>query len=101
VRPEFPWQQLHACLSSGHLREEQVSELVDVAAGYSREGWPVKVFPKGTPVPDGLVLHTVFDRDGIEQIVRLLLEQARLDIVKVFPLGTPVPDRFVAEIELR
>jgi hypothetical protein len=96
-----PWKQLHSYLSGGRLADEEVSELVDAAVSVSREGWPVKVFPKGIPYPDGVVLHAVIERDRIENLLRLILEHPRLDGVKVFPRGIPVPDVFTAEIELR
>jgi hypothetical protein len=45
-------------------------------------------------------VHTVFDRDRVLELVRLIVDQSRLDVVRVFPRGIPLPDWFAAEIEL-
>lgn len=92
---------LDRSLRFGGIQDEQAKELVDIIGGFRKQGWPVKVFPKGIPAPDGVTVHTTFHEDRLEELLRALRENHRIDGVKIFPKGIPNPEVFHTEIDIR
>jgi len=78
-----------------------VAGLIDSLGSFREGQWPIKVFPKGIPFPDGVVVHTLVERGQLEEFIKLILEHPRIDGLKVFPRGIPVPEWFAAEVEFR
>jgi hypothetical protein len=87
-------------LSRSGLAREHVRELLDVVAGFEEIGRHMRPFPRGQFGPDGIVVHSVFDRDRLQGLHKIL-EHPRIDFVEIFPRGIPIPDVFSARIGLR
>lgn len=100
ARRDRDWDEVIARVSGPTLDKGRASELVKLVSAQLGER-PIRVFPKGIPWPDGIVVHTVVDRDILGKVFDLLGDQARIDSLKVFPHGIPNPDVFLAEIEMR
>jgi hypothetical protein len=84
------------------IDREHVKELTASVAKLREAGLrPVRVFPKGIPVPDGVWVHTLVKPDELERLASLLRDFELIDELRVFPKGIPRPDLFLAEIGLR
>jgi hypothetical protein len=91
---------IKALVRSG-MNERDVNELVDIVAKFGSIGRRPKVFPKGQFAPDGIYLHTVLERDGLQELTKILGTSIRIDSVEVFPRGIINPDIFSARIGVR
>lgn len=80
---------------------DHVNELVDVISHFDGVARRVKAFPKGQFGPDGIFIHTVFDTDGLQTLMKTMAESPRIDSVEIFPRGIVNPEVFSARIGLR
>jgi len=88
-------------LGRSGLAEEHINEMIDVVSQLGEDTRRFKAFPKGQFGPDGIEVHTVFERSGLESLLRLLTESGRIDSVEIFPRGILDPEVFSARIGLR
>jgi hypothetical protein len=88
-------------LGRSGLEEDHVRELVDVVAQFEGAGQRIKAFPKGQFAPDAVEIQAVFDRDGLQSLLKVLGESPRIDSVEIFPRGIINPEIFSARIGLR
>ena len=95
------WKALHTYLAKHRADEEEIGQLIEALGRFQEAKLPIKVFPKGIPFPDGVIVHTVVDRDRVQDLMKLVFDQPRLDVIRLFPRGIVLPDVFAAEIELR
>src|SRR5262245_47649221 len=83
------------------IDKENLKELVGIVAGIMKGLKKLKVFPRGTPVPDGLRVAGVIDAgDASRFLSEVLLKTPRLGGVVVFPRGIPWPEVFGVNIDL-
>jgi len=94
------WDEVIGRLSGPSLEKAKVAELVGLVAEALGSESHVKVFPKGIPWPDGIVVHTVVNPGSLSGVVSLLQRSARIDSLRIFPRGIINPDVFLAEIEM-
>ena len=95
------WDEVIGRLSGPSLDKAKVTELVGlVAESLGADARRLKVFPKGIPWPDGIVIHTVADPKTLGSLVSLLQVSAHVDAFRVFPRGIINPEIFLTEIEL-
>ncbi|MEA2149563.1 MAG: hypothetical protein QOD69_1393 [Solirubrobacteraceae bacterium] len=88
-------------LSRSGLAEDHIAEMVDVVSELGDASRRLRAFPKGQFGPDGIEVHTVFELSGLESLMRLLSQNARIDSVEIFPRGIINPEVFSARIGLR
>lgn len=89
-------------LKYGGLDKKNLAELIKIILGFSARGVrPVKVFPIGTPWPDGVEFHAHLDLKALESLLQLIQGQERVHTIRVFPHGIPHPEIFQTEIGLR
>lgn len=87
-------------LASGTVSDELAKELVaEISSIDALRNNPVKPFPKGVVVLDGIGVDVVLDRDGIRDLTRTLVESKRIDRLEIFPYGIIDPDIFIGRIE--
>ena len=94
-----PWDQAIERLSGPALDREKVAQLVGLVSK-SLDVERLRVFPKGIPWPDGIVIHTIVDERTLGSLFNLLKGSAHIDAVRIFPRGIVNPEAFVAEIEM-
>jgi hypothetical protein len=95
------WDEVIGRLSGPSLQKDKVAELVGlVSKALGTDTRRLKVFPKGIPWPDGIVVHTVVDPRSLSSLVSLLQGSARIDSLRIFPRGIINPEVFLAEIEM-
>lgn len=99
VPDPIPWDQAIKRLSEKNLGQKDVAELVGIVSK-SLGDKRFRVFPKGIPWYDGIVVHAVIDPASLGSIFELLRASARIDTVRVFPRGIVNPEVFITEIEL-
>ena len=89
-------------LRFGGLDQENLQELVGIVAGIQRGGLKsFKVFPKGIPRPDSLVVSGIVEAGEVHSVLGQILTQTpRLVRVDSFPLGTPFPEFFRLNIDI-
>jgi hypothetical protein len=90
-----------SALSHSGMDDDLVKELVDIISQFEGVAHRLKAFPKGQFNPDGVYLHTVLDPEGLQGIVKILLEVPRIDSIEIFPRGIINPEIFSARIGLR
>lgn len=89
-------------LRFGGIDKDNLRELVGIVAGIRKAGLKgVKVFPKGTPVPDGLRVSGILDsREANTFLAEVLTKTPRFGGIGVFPYGIPWPEIFRIRIDL-
>jgi hypothetical protein len=90
-------------LKFGGLEQENLEELVKIAAGLFRAGLQrVKGFPRGIPpVVDGLEIKGVVDQAALASLIqRIVKETPRLKGVSVFPYGIPNTEIYQVAVSL-
>ena len=94
--------ELLRVLHAGGLAKDDLNELVRIAVTFHREGLrPVKVFPLGIPVVDGVEIHSILPANGVLALLqKILIETPRTTGVAVFPYGIPNPEMFQVNIRL-
>jgi hypothetical protein len=95
------WDEVIQRLSGPSLDKAKVSELVGLLGeALGSDTTRLRVFPKGIPWPDGIIVHTVVNPRTLNGILKLLLTSPRIDTIRVFPRGIINPEIFLAEIEM-
>ena len=95
------WDNVISTLVRSGMDADHVNELVDVMSQFEGVARRPKVFPKGQFGPDGVFLHTVFEPDGLQELVKILSVNPRIDSIEIFPRGIVNPEVFSARIGLR
>jgi hypothetical protein len=89
-------------LQSGGIKGDSLKELAGAVAKLNQAGLrPVKVFPKGIPVPDGVGVHTFVTPETVGRFFELLREIPQIDEIRLFPKGIPFPDILQVEVGIR
>src|SRR5574341_2344421 len=87
--------ELVEVLKYSGLSKENMKELTRIAAIIQETGIrPIKVFPIGIPVPDGIQIRALLDKETLQSLNKILLDVPRVNGVEVFPRGIPKPDIF-------
>lgn len=81
------------------LDRNHLSELVSIVKNIGLK--PVKVFPYGIPVPDGVGIEVSLNAKGLGALVNRLDKIARIDKIDIFPKGIPYPQMFDAQIRIK
>lgn len=81
------------------LDRHHLSELLKVVTDLGVK--PVKAFPCGIPIPDGLGIDVSLDSKGLGTLVSRLSKIDRIDRLEIFPKGIPYPQIFDARIHIR
>lgn len=94
--------ELVRVLRSGNLDKEYLNELVRAAVTFHKEGLrPIKVFPLGIPVVDGVEIHSVVTAKALAGLLqKILIDSSRTTGVSVFPYGIPNPEIFRVNVRL-
>ena len=94
--------ELLRVLRTGNFEKEYLNELVRAAVEFHREGLrPVKVFPLGIPVVDGVEIRGVVAAKRLVSLLgKVLIETSRTAGVSVFPYGIPNPEIFRVNVRL-
>jgi len=94
--------ELLRVLRTGNFEKEYLNELVRAAVEFHREGLrPVKVFPLGIPVVDGVEIRGVVAAKSLVSLLgKVLIETSRTAGVSVFPYGIPNPEIFRVNVRL-
>lgn len=89
-------------LRFGGIDKDNLKELVGIVAGIHKAGLKkFKVFPKGIPVPDGLLVSGVADSAEVNRILgEIFTKTPRLTAVYAFPYGIPWPEIFRVNIDI-
>jgi len=94
-------KQLFEALKFGGLDKANLAELVRAVVDLNAKGiTPGKVFPRGTPVPDGVTVKTTLNAAGLTALLNELQVNTRMTGVVIFPYGIINPEVFQAEIGL-
>jgi hypothetical protein len=92
---------LKALQGSG-LPPAQLRQLVKASYSlHAKVGGPVRIFPIGIPVVDGVGLEFVMPHQGLVRLVNQIKLEARVRNLEVFPLGIPWPEQFMARAHIR
>lgn len=95
-------QALLQVLSRGEISDEAAREFVVELSGLEvLRRYPVKPFPKGQFVRDGIGLQIVLDREGLRGLSSALFDIARLEKFEYFPYGIIDPQVFLGRVEFR
>ena len=95
------YEHVISTLVRSGMDADHVNELVDVISQFEGVARRLKAFPKGQFGPDGVFIHTVFEPDGLQELVKLLSVNPRIDSIEIFPRGIVNPEIFSARIGLR
>jgi hypothetical protein len=89
-------------LQTSGITGDQLNELAKSVAKLNEAGLrPVKVFPKGIPVPDGVGVQAILTMGATERFLELLRDVPEIDEIRLFPKGIPLPDILQVEIGIR
>lgn len=95
-------QALLQVLSDGQISDEAAREFVAELSGLEvLLHYPVKPFPKGILVRDGISLQIVLDRKGLRGLSSALFDVGRLEKFEYFPYGIIDPQVFLGRVEFR
>ena len=94
-------KHLLEALKFGGLDRANLAELVRVVVGFNAKGiTPVRVFPNGIPVPDGLRVQATLDAEALAVLANELQVNAAIRGVVIFPYGIPSIDTFQTQIDI-
>ncbi|WP_217912919.1 hypothetical protein [Miltoncostaea marina] len=89
-------------LQAGGLKGDALKQMSKAVAAMNAAGVrPMRVFPKGIVIPDGVRVQTIVGLEGAGRLVDLLRELPQIDEIRIFPKGIPFPDILEAEIGFR
>jgi hypothetical protein len=89
-------------LSRGEISDEDAGALIaELSELEVLRSYPMKPFPKGIIVRDGISIQIILDREGLRGLSKALFDIDRLEKFEYFPYGIVDPQVFVGRAEFR